>query len=456
MKTLKFTICLFTLLNLAIYCQGITISSGATLTGSFAAITIPGNWSNSGTFTAGTGTVIFNGASGNQTITNSSGETFYNLTVNKAGGDVQLSNNITVNGTIALTSGDIDLNGKVITLGGSALLSETSGNTVKGTSGTITTTRTLNAPASINVAGMGAEITSTANLGSTTISRGVAVQTGNSNSSILRYFDIAPATNTGLNATLVFHYDESELNGVTESELELFHSTDGGSTWTEDGGTVNTIDNTVTLSGINSFSRWTLGSTSSPLPVELTSFDAETIEDKVILNWHTETEVKNYGFEVERSQMSDTGSQKTVWVDVGFLKGAGNSNSPKNYSFTDRPTGGTSFLYRIKQIDNDGKFSYSKIVDVNIQVPKRFELFQNYPNPFNPSTRIDFEIPKSQNVEIKIYDVLGREITTLLSEYKKAGKYSVEFNGKNLPSGIYFYRIKTDNYIASKKMILIK
>ncbi len=215
MKTFTILLWLTALLNLSVLGQGIKISSGTTLTGGSATVTLSGNWSNSGTFTAGIGTVIFNGATGNQTIANSNGETFNNLTINKAGGDVQLSNNITVNGTLTLTSGDVDLNGKTITLGSSATLSETAGNTVKGTSGTITATRTLNAPSLENVAGMGAEITSAANLGSTSITRGHAVQTGSGNNSILRYFDITPTTNTGLNATLFFYYDESELNSLT-------------------------------------------------------------------------------------------------------------------------------------------------------------------------------------------------------------------------------------------------
>ncbi|MCJ7552452.1 MAG: DUF4097 domain-containing protein [Ignavibacteriaceae bacterium] len=276
-----------------IMAQGITIKSGTTITCGSATITLSGNWSNSGTFNAGTGTVIFNGTSGNQTITNSSGETFYNLTVNKSSGDVQLANNALLNSTLTLTSGDLDLNGKVLSLGTTGNLIETVGNCVKGASGTITATRTLDAPSSENVAGMGAEITSLTNLGSTSITRGHVVQTGNSNNSILRYFDITPTTNTGLNATLVFHYDDGELNSLIESELILFKSIDGGINWTMMGGTVHTTNNTVTLANLDGFSRWTLGASSLPLPVELISFTANVNNNFVELNWQTETEVNN-------------------------------------------------------------------------------------------------------------------------------------------------------------------
>src|SRR5208283_3692880 len=138
----------------SLHAQGITIGSGTTLMLGSSTLSLPGNWSNSGTFTAGSGTVIFTGGSTTQTITNASGETFNNLMVNKSSGNVQLANNITVNGTLTTTSGGVDLNSHTITLGTSASLSETPGNTVHGTSGSITTTRTLGASPG-NVAGLG-------------------------------------------------------------------------------------------------------------------------------------------------------------------------------------------------------------------------------------------------------------------------------------------------------------
>jgi len=218
-------------------------------------LTLDGNWTNNGTLTAGNSTVTLNG-NGAQIISNATGA-FNNLTIYKTGGEAQAGGDFTVTGAMTVTSGDVDLNGKVITLGTAALLAETPGNTVKGASGHLETTRNLNAPGNNNVAGMGFEITSAANLGSTVIKRGHAAQSGNGNQSILRYFDVIPANNSGLNATLVYRYDDSELNGQTEANLELYRSTDGGASWTAEGGAANGSGNSVTQSSIASLSRWT-------------------------------------------------------------------------------------------------------------------------------------------------------------------------------------------------------
>jgi hypothetical protein len=363
---------------------------------------------------------------------------------------VQLVSNVSASKIVQLTSGDINLNGKLLELGTVGILIESAGNTVKGSSGTIKITRTLNAPLSENVAGMGAEITSTADLGSTKITRGCTEQSGNENTGIKRYFDITPTTNTGLNATLVFHYDDSELNSLTESELLLFKSTDSGTSWTQMGGTVNTTNNTFTIAGLDGFSRWTLGASSSPLPVELISFTADVVNNAVELNWQTATEVDNYGFDIERTL--STG----VWSKIGFVEGHGNNKSPKDYSYLDKsPIGGGKFKYRLKQVDTDGKYEYSNIVEVEI-IPAEFALYQNYPNPFNPSTTIQYSVKERASVELVLYDILGRQVVVLVNEEQDAGYYKINFNAGRLASGIYFYRIQAGNFIETKKMILLK
>jgi Secretion system C-terminal sorting domain len=188
------------------------------------------------------------------------------------------------------------------------------------------------------------------------------------------------------------------------------------------------------------------------LPVELTSFTAAENNGKVELNWKTATEVNNYGFEIERNPL-----QRGVqgWVKVGFVEGNGNSNSPKNYSFLDRNPVNGKAEYRLRQIDNDGAFKYSSIVTVN-SLPTKFELSQNYPNPFNPVTTIRYSIPKAENVTLKVYDELGKEVSTLVNENKEAGNYKVTFNGAELTSGIYYYRITAGDFTEVKKLMLLK
>jgi hypothetical protein len=234
----------------------ITVDSGATIrsasTGGFDS-----TFAATGTRTLNPGSNYILDGSVFQTSGRRMADTLHNLTIANAAG-VLLSDSILVNGTLALTSGDLDLNGKLITLGPSGLLSETAGNTVKGTSGLITTTRSLNAPAvGTDIAGLGVGIGSAANLGSTVISRGHGVQTVSGSLGIARYFDIVPSNNSGLNAALRFHYDDAELGSVGEPTLQLHQSTNGGSTWSATGGSLNTTTNRIEVTGQNSLARWT-------------------------------------------------------------------------------------------------------------------------------------------------------------------------------------------------------
>ncbi|MFA6979606.1 MAG: ice-binding family protein [Ignavibacteriaceae bacterium] len=186
------------------------------------------------------------------------------------------------------------------------------------------------------------------------------------------------------------------------------------------------------------------------LPVELTSFTAALNRGAVVLNWNTATEVNNYGFEIE-SRRDNANFEK-----IGFVKGNGNSNSVKNYFFTDTQTLSGKNFYRLKQIDNDGVFEYSKVVEVDFNQPQTFELLQNYPNPFNPTTKISYAIPVDGRVQLLIYGITGEVVKSLVNEYQTAGIYTVNFNAAALPSGIYFYKIITNNFLQVKKMSIIK
>ncbi|MBI3125545.1 MAG: T9SS type A sorting domain-containing protein [Ignavibacteriales bacterium] len=192
-----------------------------------------------------------------------------------------------------------------------------------------------------------------------------------------------------------------------------------------------------------------------PLPVELTSFTALVQSKTVNLKWQTATEVNNYGFEIQR-QNTEIRNQKSEWEKIGFVQGYGNSNSPKEYSFEDKNPQAGKLQYRLKQIDFDGKFEYSNAVEVNFDVLVNFVLDQNYPNPFNPTTTIKYEIPKNSFVKLSIYDLLGREISTLVNQAQNAGYHEITFNGKDLSSGIYIYQIQAGEFSRIKKMLLMK
>ncbi|HSR18191.1 MAG TPA: T9SS type A sorting domain-containing protein, partial [Ignavibacteriaceae bacterium] len=188
----------------------------------------------------------------------------------------------------------------------------------------------------------------------------------------------------------------------------------------------------------------------SPLPVELSAFEAIVNNNSILLKWETKTEINNYGFELQRT----TADNKT-WDKIAFIPGSGNSSSTKSYSYLDKNLSGNEFLYRIKQIDSDGSFSYS--VELKVELfPLEFEVLQNYPNPFNPKTKIKFSVKNEGMISVKVYDNLGKEIKVLLNEYKAPGFYTLEFDGSGLSSGIYFLKFQEGNLFQTKKLVLMK
>lgn len=184
------------------------------------------------------------------------------------------------------------------------------------------------------------------------------------------------------------------------------------------------------------------------IPVELISFSANKIDNKVVLNWSTATEKNNKGFFIERKKAEEE------FIQIAFVQGKGTSLTQHNYSFIDDNMINEKLKYRLKQIDYDGSFSYSNIIEVDINKPTEFALYQNYPNPFNPITTIDYQLSVNSKVIIKVYDILGKEIETLVNQQQDAGSYSIKFNGTDLTTGVYFYHLMIGDFIQVKKMIL--
>ena len=197
----------------------------------------------------------------------------------------------------------------------------------------------------------------------------------------------------------------------------------------------------------------TLAVISEIVPVELLAFTASINNSKIQLLWSTASELNNLGFEIQRSV-----DNPDNFVTVGFVEGKGNSTEINHYTFTDNPklNGVNQLYFRLRQVDFDGSFSLSNVVNVTYDVPTAYVLNQNFPNPFNPSTRINYFVPRESFVSIKVYDFLGREVKTLVNDIRPTGSYEILFDASELTSGTYFYNMTADNYSNTKKMIILK
>lgn len=186
------------------------------------------------------------------------------------------------------------------------------------------------------------------------------------------------------------------------------------------------------------------------IPVELVSFNASLDQNNVVLTWQTATELNSSYFDVERKV---SGSE---WNSIGRVTAAGNSTRTIDYRFIDENVEGTISLYRLKQVDLDGSYTYSQEVEVNTEIPSSFSLSQNYPNPFNPTTKINYSVPFDSKVTISVYSVTGELIMELVNDNVSSGSYSVDFDGSNLASGMYIYKMTAGNFTQTNKMMLMK
>jgi hypothetical protein len=378
--------------------------------------------------------------------------------------------------TVRVTNGGVwDLQGATMDFGGpdtTAALVETDSARVTG--GLLEATRTLSGPQAVDVAGLGAVLSAGANLGDVTVTRGHTVQTAaNGNESIERYYDIEPSkNNSGLSATLVHTYKDPELNNRTESQLELFKQTNGS--WEEKG--VDSRDaqaNTVTLSGIESFSRWTLGSASNPLPVEMAGFEGTRTEDGVRLTWQTASETNNAGFRVQRTiGVVDADGNSDVqasrrdaspgedWQTVGHVDGSGTTTETQTYRFTDDdlPYAADTLAYRLKQVDADGSATTTDPVPVARGGIERLQLKKTFPNPARSRVTVRYAVPEGTEAEavtMQLYDVLGRQVRTVTPE-AKAGRHEQQLSVQNLASGVYVLRLRAAGDTQIRQLTVVK
>ncbi len=255
-------------------------------------------------------------------------------------------------------------------------------------------------------------------------------------------------------------YENAPMKGPTDGNQGIRRKDNSGNSTYGSNGSGWDSDN-----NLNDFYIEVIDSTTSPLPVELSSFNASIIENNFVqLNWQTETEINNFGFEIQRAD-----NYSEDWKILGFVAGNGTSNSKRNYYFIDKNILDTQkYFYRLKQIDQNGSFSFSEIKQISLALPTLFEVFQNYPNPFNPSTIIKYNLNADNYISIKVFDILGCEVASLVDEYQTAGHHYVEFNSnqtkrnRSLASGIYYYVINAysrdgkRNFSDTRKMLLLK
>jgi len=431
------------------------ISPGTSLTTSNGAILIFNNIDlvNNGTINqqTGQGKFIFSGSSNNN-ISGSSNPLFDVMEISKTGSAVvSLLQNINIGTGINFTSGLINLNKNNIFLQPSALLNnESETSRITGiTGGYVQITALLNAPSAANPGNLGAVISSSQNLGSTVINRGHVSQTNNdgNGNSINRYFDISPANDDGLNATLRFQYFDAELNGLTENTLVLYKSTDNIK-WVNQGlSTRDVTNNYVELTGISSLSRWTLSSPGNSLPLQFLLFNVHCENTQVDIIWKTAQEQNTKIFEIQKSDL--TGNS---WTIIGTVPAAGNSVSEKDYSFIDYnplPGGG---LYRIAEYDINGNVEYTSINETDCSAGDNIKA---WPNPVEGQLFININTVNASSANIKLFDSRGA-LVNLQNNDLLNGSNQLNINMSNLAAGVYFVRIEWNNSQNSKTIKVIK
>jgi hypothetical protein len=366
---------------------------------------------------------VYNGTVAQSTGTGLPG-TVRALTLNNSAG-LTLSSPVTASTAVSLTSGMLTTGANALTLSPTATLSETQTSFV---TGTVQTTRPLStAGVTETFGGMGLSLTPSGSVlpGSTLVRRvtGTALTGMGGSQSIKRAYDIQPTTNSGLSVVLSFTYLDSELNGLSESNLQLFKSEDAGSTWyAVAGSTYNATTNTVSRSGITNFSLWTLGSKATPLPVQLASFTAQAQGPAVALAWATATELSAARFEVERSL------DNLAFERVGQVAAAGTSSMPRAYKYLDAalPAGATALYYRLRQVDQDGTATYSPVRVVAVAAGEPLL----YPNPAaGPATLAG----APAGTAVRVYNALGNLVLTTRTD--AAGTATL-----TLPNGLYLVR----------------
>jgi hypothetical protein len=479
-----------TSVNSDIILSSLTITSGI-FYGNSDTITVTGSglaWNDlNHSFDYGTSIINMQGTSAQSMY----GSTLINLIINNSGAGVTLTDDYTITHMLKLNNGWLILNGHKLTIDPAAVIDGHAGNFNNNNSNYIVTgtgdylvqyvassdviypigTASSFTPATLNNTGGTPDnygvyvVTSTAHTldFSGVVDKQWTVQEGSANlSNLIMTFQWNAPSNEGT----IFQPATTAPVGiwggvlgpnldVVDHNLTIYGTNPGPRSVTMD--QVQDMD----FSGSNA-RTYAVGNTEA-LPVELSSFTSNANGRNVSLNWETKTEKNSDKFVIERTK-TDAVANTLNWESITSVKAAVLSNSPKQYLFTDKNLQAGKYQYRLKMIDNDGTFAYSKVVEVEITLPKNFELSQNYPNPFNPTTKINYSLPNDSRVTLKVYNIIGERVAQLVNEEQSAGYYVVNFGSsynKNITSGIYIYKLTAEDitgksFSSIKKMMLLK
>jgi len=447
--------------------KDLTLTSGSIDLNS-QTINLSGDLTNNNALTAigvSDGTFNMNGSS-TQTINGTQASRFFNLTLNNSSvTGVQLSKGIEVHGTLTFTDGHLQTGSESVSLQSTGSISgEHSDHYLIGT---VNTTRSLGVGAS-TFGNLGFSIAAgTQNLGNVTLKR-VSGSAGKvvvgAKESIERRWVV---TNTGANPfdarDISYSWVANEDNGKNVSVFRLYgRSTEGSGAFEgiDDYKSVSTASDTRTITvSQNHFTEISGSDPNSPLPIQLATINLTSQTDNIHVQWQTQTEFENYGFEISRKWDVENvdNPADTAWVNVGFVNGNGTSTEPHDYEFEDNSvTYAGKYLYSIRQIDYDGAYFVYGPYEVMYKAPEKIELQNAYPNPFNPETIIPYEISKTADVRIEVFNTIGQKVSTLVDKEHVAGTYKVVFNASRLSSGMYFIRMNSDGKIYLKKVMLVK
>ncbi len=425
----------------------LTITPGAqfVLTGN-AQLTLSNiDFVNNGSFTAGSGSVLFTGNLVNL-FTGGQNTTLYDLGIGKTAGSLQLQVPLAVSHQVVFSAGLIDLNGNDLNLGNTGSLNgeQEASHIIGPNGGSVLFTTSLAAPAAANPGNLGILITSSQNLGNTIIKRGhqSQVNAGGTGNSIFRYYDILPANNTSLNATLRINYLDAELNGLDENSLGMYQQAIPA--WTNLGfDSRNTSSNYVEKNRLSTFGRFTLSSVNNALPVKFILFTAQCNGSTVLITWKTAQEQNSHYYQVQRS------TNAVDWTGIGTIAAAGNSTTENSYSYTDNSPIGNAY-YRVAEYDLDGKAQYTQSLTTACSIR---DVVRVWPNPVTDILYINFPATANGELVIKLFDGKGALIRQQSASAIR-GNNLVSVPVKGMAAGIYYVSIiSSSNHVQTQRIM---